>query len=54
VRESLLELAWWEMPLSWIRDNNTAFLANLTEDEGLSLELLTELKRIKRDSVVAV
>ncbi|WP_277182693.1 acetyltransferase [Caballeronia sp. BR00000012568055] len=54
VRESLLELAWWEMPLSWIRDNNTAFLANLTDDEGLSLELLAELKRLKQASSVAL
>ena len=44
VREALLDLAWWEMPLSWIRDNNDAFLADMTQDEGLSLELLAELK----------
>jgi virginiamycin A acetyltransferase len=47
VREALLDLAWWEMPLAWIRDNNDAFLVDLTADEGRSLELLAELKRRK-------
>jgi virginiamycin A acetyltransferase len=47
VREKLLELAWWDMPLSWIKENNSAFLADLSMDEGRSLELLTELQREK-------
>lgn len=47
VREALLDLAWWQMPLGWIRDNNEAFLVDLTADEGRSLELLAELKRRK-------
>ncbi|MFI4939364.1 MAG: acetyltransferase [Burkholderiales bacterium] len=47
VREALLDLAWWDMPLTWIRDNNDTFLADLTADEGRSLELLAELKRRK-------
>ncbi len=51
VREALLDLAWWEMPLSWIRDNNDAFLADLTQDEGLSLELLAVLKSRKMEAL---
>ncbi|MDR5857493.1 acetyltransferase [Caballeronia sp. LZ062] len=51
VRESLLELAWWDMPLPWIKENNEAFLADLTSDEGRALELLSELKRAKRLSM---
>jgi virginiamycin A acetyltransferase len=51
VRESLLELAWWEMPLQWIKECNDAFLADLTEDEGRSLEMLAELKRAKMEAL---
>ncbi len=47
VRESLLELAWWDMPLQWIKANNEAFMVDLTEDEGKALEVLAELKRVK-------
>lgn len=43
--EALLNLAWWEMPLSWIAANNDAFLLDLTQDEGRSLETIAELKR---------
>lgn len=48
VREALLGVAWWEMPLTWIRDNNDFFLADLTADDGRALELLAELIRRKR------
>ncbi len=48
VREALLDLAWWQMPLAWIRYNNDAFLIDLTADEGHSLEVLAELKRRKQ------
>ncbi|SAK81947.1 streptogramin acetyl transferase [Caballeronia pedi] len=51
VRESLLELAWWDMPLQWVKENNDAFLADLTSDEGRALEMLAELKRAKRVSL---
>lgn len=44
IREELLDLAWWQMPLSWIRKNNDLFLVDLTIDEGASLEALAELK----------
>jgi virginiamycin A acetyltransferase len=43
--EALLNLAWWEMPLSWIAANNDAFLLDLTRDEGRSLETIAELKQ---------
>jgi hypothetical protein len=45
VRRALLDLAWWEMPITWIRDHNDAFLMDLTADEGRSLEALAELTR---------
>jgi acetyltransferase-like isoleucine patch superfamily enzyme len=48
VREALLNLAWWEMPLTWIRDNNEAFLKDLTLDEGQSLEVLAQLMESKQ------
>jgi virginiamycin A acetyltransferase len=51
VRERLLELAWWEMPLDWIKANNEAFLVDLTADEGRSLEVLAELLRAKKDAI---
>lgn len=51
VRECLLNLAWWEMPLSWIKENNVFFLSDLNQDEGRSIEMLTELKR-RRDAVI--
>ena len=52
VREKLLELAWWDMSLDWIKANNSAFLADLTADEGRALEILSELQRDK-DSAIA-
>jgi virginiamycin A acetyltransferase len=47
IREALLDLAWWRMPLDWVRDNNPCFLTDLTADEGRSMELLAELKQRK-------
>lgn len=44
VRAALLDLAWWEMPMSWILENNVAFLANLNEDEERALALIAALK----------
>jgi carbonic anhydrase/acetyltransferase-like protein (isoleucine patch superfamily) len=43
VREALLNLAWWEMPLTWIRDNNEAFLQDLTTDEVRALDVIARL-----------
>ena len=48
VREALLNLAWWEMPLTWIRDNNEAFLKDLTLDDVRSLEVLAQLMESKQ------
>ncbi|MEK6419033.1 MAG: acetyltransferase [Burkholderia gladioli] len=47
VRDALFDLAWWDMPLQWIKQHNDAFLVDLTGDEGHSLEVLAELKRAK-------
>lgn len=49
VREKLLELKWWDRPLEWLKKHNQAFLADLTEDEGRALEILTELQRDTAD-----
>jgi hypothetical protein len=43
VRAALVELAWWEMPLSWIRENNAMFLQDMTEDEDAALEIIARL-----------
>ena len=40
VRAALLKLAWWEMPLAWVKDNNALFLEDLCADEGRSLLLI--------------
>ncbi|MBN3722616.1 acetyltransferase [Burkholderia sp. Ac-20379] len=47
VRDALFDLAWWDMPLQWVKQHNDAFLVDLTADEGRSLEVLAELKRAK-------
>lgn len=44
VRSALLDLAWWEMPLTWIRDNNAAFLEDMTNDEERALATIAGLK----------
>jgi acetyltransferase-like isoleucine patch superfamily enzyme len=44
VRSALLDLAWWEMPLTWIRDNNAAFLEDMTNDEARALATIAALK----------
>lgn len=51
VRERLLELAWWDMSLRWIKANNDAFLLDLAEDEGRALEVLAELQRLKNSEL---
>lgn len=48
VRAALLDLAWWEMPMSWIRDNNDMFLQDMTADEGRALEIIARLKESRR------
>ena len=48
VRAALLDLAWWEMPLTWIRDNNDMFLQDMTADEGRALDVIARLKESRR------
>lgn len=47
LREALLDLAWWEMPMDWVRKNNAAFLQDLNADEGKALETVAELRRLR-------
>jgi acetyltransferase-like isoleucine patch superfamily enzyme len=54
LREALLDLCWWQMPLDWIRRHNGHFMADLTADEDRSLEILAELKKSKQASAQAV
>ncbi|MCI0148512.1 acetyltransferase [Paraburkholderia sediminicola] len=54
IREKLLELAWWDMPMPWMQRNNDRFLVDLTADEGRSMEILAELLRAKNQSVEAM
>ena len=39
------------MPLDWIKANNGAFLADLTQDEGRALEVLAELQLAKNNAL---
>ena len=48
VRQALVQLAWWEMPFSWIKDNNDYLLIDLAEDEYKSMDVLAELMEKKR------
>jgi virginiamycin A acetyltransferase len=43
----LLELAWWEMPLTWIVANNDAFLVDFTQDEDRAVDVLARLAEAK-------
>jgi len=49
VRAALLDLAWWDMPLSWIRDNNAMFLEDMTLDEDAALETIARLKASRQE-----
>jgi acetyltransferase-like isoleucine patch superfamily enzyme len=49
IRAALNELAWWEMPLSWIRDNNALFLQDLTSDEERALESIALLAQSRKE-----
>jgi acetyltransferase-like isoleucine patch superfamily enzyme len=48
VRAALLELAWWEMPLEWIKENNAMFLQDMTEDEDAALAVIAQLQESRR------
>jgi hypothetical protein len=53
IREKLLDLTWWDMPLTWIRENDDFFLMDMRADEGRSLEPLAQLKERKLAAVTA-
>lgn len=48
VRSALLNLAWWDLPLSWIRENNALFLSDLTTDTDAALAIIAQLEENKR------
>lgn len=48
VREALLNLAWWEMPLTWIRDNNDYFLEDMTTDDDTALSNIEKLAESRK------
>ena len=52
VRAALLELAWWEMPLTWLKENNDYFLLDMTAPDEQVLPII-ELLRISRDKFLA-
>ncbi len=53
VREALVNLAWWEMPLTWLRDNNDLFLHDMTADEAKALAIIEKLAESRKDFVIA-
>jgi hypothetical protein len=53
IREKLVNLAWWEMPLTWVKENNDFFLLDLTADEARSLEALAALQERKLAGTVS-
>lgn len=44
VRAALLELAWWDMPLDWVRLHNIQFLQDLSADESAALAIIASLR----------
>lgn len=44
IRTALLELAWWDKPMAWIKAHNDVFLLDLTVDEKATLERLKSLQ----------
>lgn len=52
IREKLLQLAWWDMPLDWVKQNNQAFLVKLSSvEESQALELLDALIALKAQTL---
>ena len=44
IRECLLQLAWWDMPIEWLRGVNDKFLINLTKiPEDTAVDILKDL-----------
>jgi len=51
VREKLLQLAWWDMSLDWLKQHHNAFLIDLAADEVRALDVLAELQQAKDDAM---
>lgn len=45
VRELLLDIAWWDLPFKWIKENNKYFMMDITSDGAE--DILQELKEKK-------
>lgn len=54
VREALVNLAWWEMPLSWVKDNNHHFLHDMTADENAALDVIAQLAQSRKDFLASL
>jgi virginiamycin A acetyltransferase len=54
VREALVNLAWWEMPLSWVKDNNHHFLHDMITDEAKALDVIEQLAQSRKDFLVSL
>lgn len=53
VRKALVNLAWWEMPLVWIRDNNDFFLQDMTANETYALATIEKLVESRKNFITA-
>jgi hypothetical protein len=53
IREKLLDLAWLEQPMAWIKIQMAAFTVDITKDEGYACEVMDELKASLRPPVRA-
>lgn len=49
IRTGLLKLAWWELPLGWIRDNNAMFLEDMTADEDRAIDIIAALQASRQE-----
>ena len=49
IRDLLLSIAWWTMPLEWIKNNNDYFMFDLNQSEDKAIELLSELKSNQKE-----
>lgn len=54
VREALVNLAWWEMPLSWVKENNHHFLHDMTTDENAALDVIEQLTQSRKDFLASL
>jgi len=49
VREALLDLAWWELPVPWLAEHHELFMSDLAGDEVQALDTLAALEEKKRE-----